>query len=320
MILQGSKVLITGGSGFVGSHIVDQLLLEKVGKIIILDNFIRGVPENLSHVKNNKKVKIINGDIRDVKLVDKLCKGVDFISHQAAIRLLKCTEDPRLCHEVMVDGTFNILEASIKHKIKKIIVASSVSVYGEPSYLPIDEAHPYNNTTLYGAAKIANEHLSMAFHYTYNLSVIILRYFNAYGERMDILGNHREVFIKWLDRIDQGESPVIHGDGKQALDFVNVLDIAKANILALKSDVSFGIYNIGTGRTTSLLELANLLIKLSKSDLKVVFEKSVNRPNIKNREADVLKAKRELNFKAKITIEEGLTGLIEWRRKRLKQI
>lgn len=320
MILQGAKVLVTGGGGFVGSHIVDQLLKENVSRIIILDNFLRGSPANLLPLKGNKKIELIDGDIRDIKLVSDLCCGIDFIFHQAAIRLLKCTEDPRLCHEVMVDGTFNILEAALANGVKKIVLASSVSVYGEPSYVPIDETHPYNNTTVYGAAKIANEHLALAFYQAYNLPIIVLRYFNTYGPRMDIASEHREVFIKWLDKIDNGESPIIHGDGKQALDFVYVEDVARANISALKSDIPFGIYNVGTGKTTNLKELVKILIKLTNSKVKPSFQSDVKRPQVLKRQADIRKAKKELGFEAKTTIEGGLEKLIAWRRERLMAI
>lgn len=318
MVLQGSKVLVTGGAGFVGSSIVDKFLSEKVKKVIILDNLLRGSLKNISHLKKNKRVEFVKGDVRDRALVDKLVGNVDYISHQAAIRLLHCAQDPRLCHEVMVDGTFNILEAAVKHKIKKIAMASSVSVYGEASYVPTDENHPYNNTTAYGAAKIANEHMALAFHSMYRIPIIIFRYFNIYGPRMDIYGAYTEVLIKWLEKIDKGESPILHGDGKQALDFVYVEDAALANILALKSNVDFGIYNVGTGKCTSLKELAEILIKLTKSDVKPIFESQVKRPYVQKRQADIRKAKKEISFLAKTSIEEGLKKLIAWRFEALK--
>lgn len=320
MKLQGSTVFITGGAGFVGSHIVDSLLKEKVKHITILDNFLRGTPVNLQHVSKDKRVQLINGDIRDIDLVSKLTKGCDFVVHQAAIRLTKCIEDPRLCHEVMVDGTFNVLEAAVKHHVKKIVMASSVSVYGEPSYVPIDEKHPYNNTTAYGAAKIANEHMAIAFHQMYKIPIIILRYFNVYGSRMEVSGPHTEVMIKWLDKLDKGEAPVIHGDGKQALDFIYVEDVAEANIKALESNIDFGIYNIGTGKKTSLKELAQILIRLMGAKTKPVLEPDVKRPNITQRVADTRRAEKELQFRTKISLEAGLKKLIVWRKERFKEL
>lgn len=318
MILQGSKVLVTGGAGFVGSHIVDLLLKEEVKKIYIIDNFIRGTKENIKHIVSDKRVEFVEGDIRNIALVNHFCRDVDFIFHQAAIRLLKCAEDPRLCHEVMVDGTFNILEAAVLNNVKKIVMASSVSVYGEASYVPTDEKHPYNNTTAYGAAKIANEHMALAFHKMYKIPILLLRYFNVYGPRMDILGAYTEVLIKWLDKIDANEPPVIHGDGKQALDFVYVEDVAKANILALKSDIPFGIYNVGTGKCTSLKEIAEILIKLNNSKIKPILQSNVKRPYVQKRQADIAKAEKEIKFKSKVDMEEGLKKLILWRQERLK--
>lgn len=319
MKVQGATVFLTGGAGFVGSHIVDKLLKERVKKIIILDNFLRGTPYNLSHLGREKRITLVNGDIRETALIYKLTRGVDYVIHQAAIRLLTCIENPRLCHEVMVDGTFNILEAAVKHKVKKVIMASSVSVYGEPSYVPIDEKHPYNNTTVYGAAKIANEHLAKAFHSMYNIPIVLLRYFNVYGPRMDILGAYTEVLIKWLERLEKGEPPILHGDGKQALDFVYVEDVALANIHALKSDVNWGIYNVGTGKSTSLKNLAILLIKITGAKVKPVFQSDVKRPYVQERQADIQKAKKELGFVAATPIDDGLRKLIEWRKQRLTQ-
>lgn len=320
MSIQGTTVLVTGGAGFVGSHIADLLIKEKPKEIIILDNLVRGSRLNISHLLSNKNVRFIEGDIRDKELVGKLIRKTDYIFHQAAIRLLKCAQDPRLCNEVMIDGTFNVLEAAVKNKVKKMIMASSVSVYGEPSYTPMDENHPYNNTTMYGAAKIANEHMALAFNKMYNIPIVLLRYFNVYGPRMDILGAYTEVLIKWLEKLDARESPVIHGDGKQALDFVCVEDVARANILALESDIQWGIYNIGTGKSTTLKKLADILIQLTNADVSGVLQPDVKRPYVQKRRADTRKTEKDLGFKARISIEEGLKRLIEWRKKRLKEI
>lgn len=320
MSIQGTTVLVTGGAGFVGSHIADLLIKERPKEIILLDNLIRGSRLNISHLLSKKNVQFIEGDIRDKELVSRLVRKTDYIFHQAAIRLLKSAEDPRLCHEVMIDGTFNIVEAAVKNKVKKIIMASSVSVYGEPSYVPMDEPHPYNNMTMYGAAKIANEHLAIAFNHMYKIPIIMLRYFNVYGPRMDILGAYTEVLIKWLEKIDKGESPIIHGDGKQALDFVYVEDVARANILALESDIRWGIYNVGTGNSTTLKELADILIRLTNSDVSAVLQPDVKRPYVQKRQADMRKTEKDLGFKARVSIEEGLKRLIEWRKKQLKEI
>ena len=318
MNIKGKTLLVTGGAGFVGSHIVDYALAAGEKKVIVLDNFLRGSRANLAHLTGEKRLELVEGDIRDRELVQKLTHGVDAVCHQAAVRLLKCAEDPRLCHEVMVDGTFNVLEAAVEHKVEKVVMASSVSVYGEPSYVPMGESHPYNNTTMYGAAKIANEHLATAFHHMYKLPIIMFRYFNVYGPRMDIFGAYTEVLIKWLDRLDKGEAPIIDGDGKQALDFVYVEDVAAANVAAFASGVAFGIYNVGTGKLTSLRELAQLLIKSTGSDIKPLFRSDVTRPYVQKRQADITKAREELDFTAATLIENGLKKLIEWRKERLK--
>lgn len=319
MDLQGKNILVTGGAGFIGSHIVDALLRENVNKVFILDNFYRGSHANLKHLKRNKNVRVVEGDIRDISLVRRLVKKSDYIFHEAAIRLLKCAEDPRLCQDVMVDGTYNILEAASQSNIKKIIMASSVSVYGEPSYVPIDENHPYNNTTAYGAAKIANEHMSIAFHHMHKIPIILLRYFNVYGPRMDILGAYTEVLIKWLEKIDKGESPIIHGKGDQSLDFVYVEEVARANILALKSKIDFGIYNIGTGQTTSLKTLLALLIEITNARVKPTFDTTTKRPFVQKRQADIRLAKKDLKFLSKVSMRDGLKALIRWREKRIKE-
>lgn len=310
--------MVTGGAGLVGSHIVDQLLLKKPKKIIIFDDLSRGTKKNIENAIKNKAVKLVKGDIRDVSHLNRALKGVDYVFHEAAVRITRCAEEPRICQEVLVDGSFNVLEASIKNKIKKVIFASSASVYGDPSYLPMDEKHPFNNVTAYGAGKVATEEMLKAFRAMYGLNYVILRYFNVYGSRMDIYGVYTEVLIKWLDKIDNNENPIIHGTGEQALDFVYVEDVAKANIMALEKDVNEGVFNVGTGVATSLKKLLELLLELNNSQLKPVFEANVKRPYVQKRTADITKAKKELGFFATITVKEGLKKLIEWRRNQLK--
>src|SRR3989344_2443215 len=319
MKIKGSNIVITGGGGCIGSNTVDQLVQEKPARIIILDNFTRGVKLNLENAVKSKIARIVEGDIRDQKLVDKVLKKADYVFHMAAIRITRCAEEPRLCQEVLVDGSFNVLESCVKNKIKKIIFSSSASVYGDPSYLPMDENHPFNNTSAYGAAKIATEEMLKAFRKMYSLNYVILRYFNVYGPRMDIFGVYTEVLINWLDKIDKGESPVVHGDGKQALDFVFVEDVARANLLALKSSVNEGVYNVGTGKLTSLTELVDLLVELTSSKAKPIYKTDVKRPYVQKRSADIEKARKELDFMYKTTVREGLKKLIAWRKTQLKK-
>lgn len=317
MKIKNSVILITGGAGLVGSHIIDKLLINKPKKIIVLDDFSRGTKKNLENAIKQKNVKIVNSDIRDPKKINKFFKGVDYVFHEAAIRITRCAEDPRACQEVLIDGTFNVLEACAKNKIKKIILASSASVYGDPSYLPMDEKHPFNNTTAYGAGKIANEEMAKAFKAMYGLNYLILRYFNVYGPRMDIYGVYTEVLIKWLNKIDSNEPPIIHGDGKQALDFIYIDDVATANIRALESNINEGIYNVGTGKSVSLKDMLKILLDLTNSGLKPVYIKSVKRPYVQKRAADISRARKDLKFTAKVDIREGLKRLIEWRKNQL---
>jgi len=317
MQIKGSTVLITGGAGFIGSHIIDQLLLKKPKKIIVLDDFSRGTSANIEHATKSGIVEIITADIRKKAQIAPHMKGVDYVYHEAAVRITRCAEDPRIAQEVLVDGSFNLLELAVKNKIKKFIFASSASVYGDPSYLPMDEKHPFNNTTAYGAGKIATEEMLKAFHAMYGLPYIILRNFNVYGPRMDIYGVYTEVLIKWLDKIDKNEAPVIHGTGEQALDFVYVEDVARANIKAVESDIQEGVYNVGTGVATSLKQLLEILLELSHAKLTPVFETSVKRPYVQKRIADITKSKEELGFRANITVREGLQKLIVWRQEQL---
>src|SRR5271168_2910646 len=234
--LQAKRILITGGAGLVGSHIADLLVRESNPEIIVFDNFVRGRKENLAWALANGRIQIVNGDIRDTKLLREVMQGVELVFHQAAIRITQCAEEPRLALEVLADGTFNVLEAAVAAKVKKVVAASSASVYGLAEEFPTTEKHhPYNNRTLYGAAKVFNEGLLRSFHEMYGLDYVALRYFNVYGPRMDIYGAYTEVLIRWMERISVGKAPLILGDGHQTMDFVYAEDIARANVLAAKS-------------------------------------------------------------------------------------
>lgn len=312
------KFVVTGGAGFIGSWVVDYLLKEfgkEIDRIIVFDDFSRGTRDNLKEALKAKKIKIVKGDIRDPKQVNKVIKGADYVIHEAVIRITQCAENPRLCNEILIDGTFNVFEACIKNKVKKLVFNSSASVYGNPSYLPMDEKHPFNNDTAYGAAKIANEQMARAFRKMYGLNFIVLRPFNAYGPRMDVQGVYTEVFIRWLDRIETGQRPIIFGDGKQSMDFVYVEDIAKATIIALKSKINEGIYNVASGKETSLNDLCETLLKLTNSKLKPIYEAPRTVYSVRRRRADIELAKKELKFMAKTSLEKGLKKLIEWRKR-----
>lgn len=310
------KFVVTGGAGLIGSWVIDYLLKEykeDVKEIVVLDNFSRGTKDNLKDALTSGKINIIEGDIRNFSLVEDVVDNADYVIHEAAIRITQCAEDPRLCQEVLVDGTFNVFEACVKHKVKKLIFNSSASVYGNPLYLPMDELHPYNNFTAYGAAKIANEQMAKAFRKMFGLNYVCLRPFNVYGPRMDIYGVYTEVLIRWLDRLESGQAPVIHGDGKQSMDFIYVEDVARATILALKSSIDEGFYNVGSGIETNLLQLLGSLLKITRSSLKPTFEPTRATTHVTRRRADIKKAKHDLKFQSETSIEEGLKKLITWR-------
>ncbi|GAA5083530.1 NAD-dependent epimerase/dehydratase family protein [Microbacterium yannicii] len=311
--LEGTRVLVTGGAGTIGSTLVDQLLDAGVAHVDVLDNLVRGRRANLDGALASGRLELVDGDIRDATLVDDLTADKDFVFHQAAIRITQCAEEPRLALEVLVDGTFNVVESAARHGVKKLIAASSASVYGMAEEFPTTERHHHeNNDTIYGAAKTFNEGLVRSFRAMQGLDYVLLRYFNVYGPRMDVHGLYTEVLVRWMERIADGKPPLIFGDGQQTMDFVCVPDIARANVLAAQSDVVEGTYNIASGTETSLLELAEALLRVMGSDLGVEHgpERAVN--GVARRLADTSAAKRDLGFEATIGIDEGLRQLVEW--------
>jgi len=311
--ITGTRCLVTGGAGFIGSTIVDQLMDAGAGEVIVLDNFVRGTWSNLASAQDRGGVKVIKGDICDAALVDDLTVGTDFVFHQAALRITRCAEAPREAVDVLINGTLNVLESAVRHKVKKVVAASSASVYGNPSYLPMDESHPFNNRTIYGAGKIACEQMLRAYYTMYGLPYVAFRYFNAYGPRMDIVGVYTEVLIRWLDAIEANLPPLIFGDGAQSMDFVFVGDVARANVLAAQSDVTDEVFNVGTGTQTSLSQLCDLLLQLTDSSLRPERREARQVANVQARRAGVEKAARLLDFRANVSLQEGLQELIRWR-------
>lgn len=311
--LTGARVLITGGAGLVGSHIADLLAAEDVGEIVVLDNFVRGRRENLAQAMAAAPVTIVEGDIRDCELLAQVMPGIDIVFHQAAIRITQCAEEPRLALEVLVDGTFNVLEAAVQAGVKKVITASSASVYGMADDFPTTEAHhPYHNRTLYGAAKCFNEGLLRSFHEMYGLPYIALRYFNVYGPRMDIYGAYTEVLIRWMERIAAGQPPLILGDGMQTMDFVYIDDIARANIHAAKTEVVDEVFNIASGVETSLNELAHAMLAAMGADLALEYGPARKVNPVPRRLADTRKAQELLDFTAAVSLDDGLQRLVAW--------
>ncbi|KQO76283.1 NAD-dependent epimerase/dehydratase family protein [Rhizobium sp. Leaf262] len=311
--MKNKRVLITGGAGLVGSHIADLVALEQPLEIVILDNFVRGRRSNLAQAVAAAPVTIVEGDIRDRALVASCCEGVDIVFHQAAIRITQCAEEPRLAFEVLAEGTFNVLEASVKAGVKKVIAASSASVLGLADEFPTTEDHhPYNNRTIYGATKAFNEGMLRSFAEMYDLNYISLRYFNVYGPRMDIYGAYTEVLIRWMERISAGLPPIIQGDGSQTMDFVHILDVARANLLAAQSTITDRVFNVASGTETSLLRLAQMLLTIMNSSLEPqhVAERKVNA--VTRRLADVRRADLELGFRTQLSLESGLRDLVNW--------
>jgi UDP-glucose 4-epimerase len=311
--IEDADILVTGGAGTIGSTLVDQLLDAGAAHIDVLDNLVRGRLANLDDAVATGRVTVIDGDIRDRKVVDDVVAGKDIVFHQAAIRITQCAEEPRLALEVLVDGTFNVVEAAAAHRVKKLIAASSASVYGMAEEFPTTERHHHeNNDTLYGAAKTFNEGLIRSFRAMNGIDYVLLRYFNVYGPRMDVHGLYTEVLVRWMERIADGKSPLIFGDGQQTMDFICVPDIARANVLAAQSDIVEGTYNIASGTETSLLQLAEALLRVMDSDLGVQFgpPRAVN--NVARRLADTTAAREDLGFEALIGVEDGLRQLVEW--------
>jgi UDP-glucose 4-epimerase len=316
------KVLVTGGCGLIGSTIIDQLLIAASdAQIVVIDNLSRGTLLNLESALSSGRVELVREDIRYFDRIRPYFDGVDAVFHQAAIRITRCAQEPRECLEVLVDGTFNVLQACVEAEVQRVVAASSASVYGLADEFPTAETHPlYNNRTLYGAAKMANEGMLRSFNDMHGLPYVALRYFNVYGPRMDVFGKYTEVLIRWLDCIDSGEAPKIFGDGKQTMDFVYVEDVARANILAMESDVSDEVFNIASGTETSLLDLLEALLRVTGNEhIRPAFlpERAVN--PVPRRLADTSKAERELGFRSKVDVEEGLRRLVAWRREVLRR-
>ena len=316
--LKKSKILVIGGAGFIGSFVVSELLKEDIAEVVVYDNFARGKKDYLKEQLKDSRCSIfpIGGDVREIDILNAAMKGKDYVISLAAMWLLHCKDYPRTAFEVNIAGTFNILEACVKNKIKKLVWSSSASVYGDAVELPMTENHPFNNKNFYGATKIAGEAMATAFYDRYNLPVIGLRYMNVYGPHQDQTAAYTGVVPIMLNKIEANEAPIINGDGSQAYDFIYVEDVARSNIAALKSDINLGMYNVGTEVQTSIKELCELILSLKKSNLNVKYKpysEDDARSLVQNRIGSRKKAENELDFKFKFSLKEGLQKLIDWR-------
>ncbi len=323
MTVTNAKILVIGGAGFIGSHVVAELLKTDVAEILIYDNFTRGKHDNISPYLGDPRCTVYpnGGDIRDTDVLADAMNGVDGVIHLAAMWLLHCKDYPRTAFHVNIEGTFNVLEACVKSNVKRLVYSSSASVYGDAVEVPMTEEHPFNNRNFYGATKITGEAMCRAFHDRYGLSYVGLRYMNVYGPHQDQTAAYTGVIPIMLNKIDANEAPVINGDGSQAYDFVTVQDTARCNVLALQSDIDDEFYNVGTGVQTSIKELCDLILELKQSDLKVTYKPysaEDARRLVQNRIGSPDKADRDLGFRYKESLREGLLNLIDWREKSSK--
>lgn len=310
--LEDSRIVLIGGAGFVGSHIVDQLTRKPVREIVVFDNFVRGRRSNLAEAERDPRVKIVDGSITDLGLLRETLRGTDYVFHLAALWLGECVHDPRAAVDVNVVGTWNVIEAARDLGVKKVVYSSSASVYGDAVVTPMTEEHPFNNRTMYGATKITGEQFFRAVYEQHKLQYNGMRYMNIYGPRMDYKGTYVSVIMKVLDRIDQGLAPVIFGDGSQAYDFIHVEDVARANVLALESDAADELFNIGMGVKTTINELVHRLLAITGTSLQPEYRPQ-EQMFVTHRVGSTEKAERLLGFRARITLEEGLGSVVEWR-------
>lgn len=311
--LTDSRILVIGGAGFVGSNVVDQLLKEPVAEVVVLDNLVRGTRQNLTGVLGDDRVTLVEGSLTDADLLARAIEGADAVVHLAALWLWECVHDPRSAIEVNALGTFNVLEAAHQAGVKKVVYSSSASVYGDALSSPINEDHPFNNRTMYGATKIAGEQFCRAMYEQHGLDYVGLRYMNLYGPRMDYKGAYVSVIMKVLDKIDAGEPPVVFGDGQQAYDFIHVDDGARANVLALKSDATDVCLNVGTGVRTTIKELVDELLKITGTGLEPQYMPD-EQSFVTERVGGTELAQRTIGFKAAVDYHQGLRSVVEWRR------
>ena len=314
MDLKDKRFLVTGGAGFIGSHIVDQLIEEPVKEVVVLDNFVRGSRVSLAQAAQDPRVRVIEGSITDHDLLQSVMDGIDGVFHLAALWLYECVHEPRAALEVNAVGTYNIAEAAQSAGVARVVYSSSASVYGDAAFTPMTEEHPFNNRTMYGATKIAGEQFFRVFHEQHGMDYVGLRYMNVYGPRMDYKGTYVSVIMKVLDRIDAGQPPLIFGDGAQSYDFVHVQDVARANILAMKSKATDEFLNVGIGVKTTINELVHMLLALAGSDLKPEYRPQ-EQMFVTHRVGSTEKAEKLLGFRASVSLDEGLRSVVAWRRR-----
>lgn len=315
-------MVVVGGAGLIGSHTVDQLIMEDIKELVIYDNFVRGTPENLAGALRDPRVKVfeVGGDITQTDILNAAFAKADGVFHFAALWLLQCHEFPRTAFDVNIRGTFNVMEACVAQGVKRLVYSSSASVYGDAVEDPMTEDHPFNNKNFYGATKICGEAMLRAFHFRYGLNYVGLRYMNVYGPRQDYRGAYIAVIMKMLDAIDRGDGPTIFGDGSEAFDFVAVEDCARANLCAMNADVADRCYNVGTGERTSLKQVAEKLLSLTGSNQAINYAPRSQATLVRNRIGSTKRAAEEIKFEAKVGLDEGLQQLIAWRKSHKEEV
>lgn len=313
MDITGKRVLVTGGAGFIGSHLVDRLV-EKDNDVVIVDDFSFGKEENIAHHQGRRQVQIEKADICDAEEMIRLAQGMDVIFHMAVFCLRNSLHDPIRSHEVNDTGSLRMLQAALQNGTERFLYASSAEVYGTGLYFPIDEEHPFLPTNVYGAAKAAGELYARSYWGTYGLPTVTVRLFNTYGPREHSEGRRAEVIPRWVMRVLAGEPPVIFGDGQQTRDFTYVDDIVEGIILSAECDELIGdSVNLARGDDVSIAEICELILKrLDRQDLEPVYVSEGRPADIDKMHGDVSKAKRLLGYSADISIEEGLDRYIEW--------
>jgi len=304
-----SNLLVIGGAGFIGSHIVDQLVDRGAATVTVLDNFVRGTRSNLSSALASGRVEVIDGSVLDSDLLRRLMENSDGAFHLAALWLYECVHEPRRALEHNVVGTYNVIEAAQETGLPRLVYSSSASVYGNARTVPMTEEHPFDNRSMYGATKIAGEQFLRAFHDRHGLDYVALRYMNVYGPRMDDKGVYVSVIVKVLDRIARGERPTIHGDGTQAFDFVHVSDVARANLLAMEATTTDAAYNVGTGVRTSIRELVDELLQITGAEIEPEYLPGEHM-FVTHRVGCTKAAERDLGFTARIGWREGLRTVV----------
>jgi UDP-glucose 4-epimerase len=311
--IESKRVVVTGGAGFIGSHLVDALIA-KDNDVVIVDDFSTGVEENVGHHLGNPHVRIVRADVRDLEAMIEATRGADLVFHLAVACLRVSLYDPQSVHEINATGTLNVCRAALKNMVQRLVYVSSSESYGTAEHAPMAEDHPLNPTTVYGASKLAGEAYTRSFWSTYGLPAIVVRPFNTYGPREHSRGASAEVIPRFVLRTMAGQPSVIFGDGSQTRDFTWVLDTARGILQAAECDALIGeCVNIACGEEVSILELCNIILEaLGRQDLQPLYVREGRPGDVQRHFADIGRAKRLFAFRPTVGIHAGVERYIEW--------